>query len=786
MTPQLEILGKRHDSEEYMTSTLKIAALPKVDKAQFISTFIQSQQSHAKAYAEEGLSAFKDNVPDKKENQFGFTATPLLKPRNPRAQVQKHTNSQIPIKLQSPEVPKCEASRAAASSKTAKKRPPKEASDNEEHAARLADRRERKRAKRTAVKPPPAPEPSITSEDPSKKRRPKTRRKDKMDVKSIPALALMHGFSATNVGRKRLTAPPPVVGVFNKGKASNKARVTSKKGGSKNAVQRFSEENFLNHAKKVQSKFSAALAHTVSDSDSESITENVRQKHKVKSNKKTPKAPPDNDSSTLESQDSSSSSSIQDQPQATRTAKSEVWDIERDSFIFPSNVSSAKDLPSGKETKGESVVFDTRGIFWSKDFAQLSERPAADVEAGRLSPAPSDLRRYLRSSSSLAPSQSASQIGLSRRKPTGASTFLASKYFPDKPDDVAPKRGQQISPLGVAEDPRASNVTSSPHKDQPLSYIHQIIAEKRCNAKAPMPTQLDDNAHGLPPIISMPPLFYQPEVDQVHSNSHSQVISAPPYGSFEHHAYLGPDSAFSTQQEFPNTGIEHVYPHEQPYEDQCIVTEHSSFPETIPVSDAEWPSYDARWYDQVGVADRLPPPLVEPFALSDICTDVAHQPGGKWDDEPCSDGPYWDGGSMEDYYHADVPLDIEGFPSHSEMIYSHEGEYLEYGPEYYSDQDKEEEIYEEFLEGEEDLHFGQLDHTSELAASMNDICIEGSEDQDFEMVGEQDFLQGRELLLLSCGDSTRAVGRPRQVGSISFAEADVAKSLRGHWLPQRL
>jgi len=211
-----------------MTSTFEINGLPKVDKNQFITSFIQSQKPHAKAYAEEGLSAFANDPPNK-ENQFGFSSTPLLKARNPKHDVQE---SQPSVKFKPSEGRK---QLSSVRTKTfVKKRSTNEGSDNEDQVARefivlccvyasallyigLAERRERKRAKRMVVKAAATVEPSVCSET-VKNGRSKNQKKEKESgrttAKVPPAFALMHGFSATNVGNKRLTVNFSIVRIY--------------------------------------------------------------------------------------------------------------------------------------------------------------------------------------------------------------------------------------------------------------------------------------------------------------------------------------------------------------------------------------------------------------------------------------------------------------------------------------------------------------------------------------------------------------------------------------------
>lgn len=101
----------------------------------------------------------------------------------------------------------------------------------------LAERRDKKRIKREIVRPT-----DQTDNDPEQIET-LAKKKAKATARKNSGLALMHGFTATNVGKNRLTVSiglfnirqvswdlkvPPVLGVFNKGKASMKTQVRKK------------------------------------------------------------------------------------------------------------------------------------------------------------------------------------------------------------------------------------------------------------------------------------------------------------------------------------------------------------------------------------------------------------------------------------------------------------------------------------------------------------------------------------------------------------------------------
>ncbi|KAI0347079.1 hypothetical protein BDW22DRAFT_494953 [Trametopsis cervina] len=180
----------------------------------------------------------------------GFT-TPILKPRVPKEAID--SNKEEPETVATPLVkatqvavrPKKRARESADNRAQDAARPAKrsrgapdesvtkstrhtkvhekrDGSSDRERIAILSGRRERRRVKKAIVQPKPSPQKS--ADMPPKGNR-KGGKKRKNDISA--GLALMHGFSATNVGSSRLTLKP-TFGVFNKGKASAKTGTSSK------------------------------------------------------------------------------------------------------------------------------------------------------------------------------------------------------------------------------------------------------------------------------------------------------------------------------------------------------------------------------------------------------------------------------------------------------------------------------------------------------------------------------------------------------------------------------
>ncbi|KAJ7591151.1 hypothetical protein C8J56DRAFT_934805 [Mycena floridula] len=374
-----------------MPSSRELPAVPKLDKSQFIQSFIQGQKAHAANHADEGRSVVLawDKSPQKPKPVsvvVGF-GTPVLKPRVPNPNVNVSEKS-------SPVIEK----------KTAvnKKRAHKPSSDNEQ-AERLAERRERKRSKKAIVRPE------------SPKQVPEKRKKPKLPT----GLALMHGFSATNIGKNRITMNSlPKIGVFTKGKASAKAQVSEKK---KSTVNRresavyFSEAGFLNKKRSP----TAAPSSSVSTSDSE-----IPLLAK-------------NDDSDPPARKGTKPKIKQPVPEPEKE-ESEIWDIEKSDYVLPS------------EPPAESIVtqcIDTRKLPWAQE----------SVCKSQLEP----------SSPSIGPSQSASQYRLVPQIP--------SKYFSTQNEHVEENMATAALPSSPSHRSIIPDSPTSPQEDlAPPEFLHPL------------------------------------------------------------------------------------------------------------------------------------------------------------------------------------------------------------------------------------------------------------------------------------------------------------------------
>ncbi|RPD61951.1 hypothetical protein L226DRAFT_613293 [Lentinus tigrinus ALCF2SS1-7] len=337
---------------------------------------------------------------------------------------------------------------------------------DEEHRHRLAERRNRRRAKKAIVDPKPPPADSQSSEEddlPKGKETKKTTKKGK--GLNIPAgLALMHGFSAKNIGKNRLTMNlDPMVGVFNKGKASAKTSVKKSKT-MKPYLQLFSEERFLSKAATEDtSRRRRDGGQQPSDSD-DSETEERRPSPKTKSKSAVIPGPssklkrsrsPSPASTTQDEHVSDASEAVLSPARKQRKPAREdspVWDIELDDGQLPSGTGSGRSVPSDGEEDTKlcgTVLLDT-GAFTSRWVVPEKHHPP--TKSGLATPAVEPSAAPESEISSIAPSHSASHV-VSRQDEVGhitgwpSETF--SRYFAVPIDATAdPKRELAMSREG--------------------------------------------------------------------------------------------------------------------------------------------------------------------------------------------------------------------------------------------------------------------------------------------------------------------------------------------------
>ncbi|KAI0751333.1 hypothetical protein C8Q80DRAFT_1156713 [Daedaleopsis nitida] len=313
-----------------------------------------------------------------------------------------------------------------------------------EHQDRLAERRERRRAKKAIV----APNPCVAESDSGSvsgsvrsehhQHRALRSRKTKKGAKSlnIPAgLALMHGFSAQNIGKHRLTLQYDV-GVFGKGKASAKATVNKGKT-SKPQLKMFSEDRFLRKNKQEGTSHQRVADKDIDHSDDCAAPESSPEPEARPSKRRKRTRVPSSGSATKDlgsSQKNGSQSSCpqkQKEPGKVREP-SPNWDIELESGQLGSDSSSGTSICSGEDkTLGGTLLLDTRGFRsrWTtaRNDGDTDYHARLD-EADETAPVVKDGSSY---SPSIAPSNSASQVADRNGQLCSAATAreTTSKYF---------------------------------------------------------------------------------------------------------------------------------------------------------------------------------------------------------------------------------------------------------------------------------------------------------------------------------------------------------------------
>ncbi|KAJ6509888.1 hypothetical protein C8R47DRAFT_1095732 [Mycena vitilis] len=723
--------------------------LPKLDKNHFISSYLQGQRAHAKSHAEEGRSFSTSwdihptpRKPSAALHNVGF-ATPILTARIPRpAEEQESKKENIPAakKTHPTKKPNDNSDKAF---KPSKKRGADPVSD-EDHAARLTERRERKRIKRAIVQPKEATELDTASSNGNGKRKKGAKGKGKK-AKVPSGFALMHGFSATNVGKNRLTLKPPSkVGVFKKGKASFNTKTKPKPKGLK--PDHFSECGFLNNLKKTPGK----PASESSDSDSTLASEEGLPTPRKKV------LPP---KQTLIHADKQGSELTKISASAKRlSAESEIWDIESCASQKRKLILGSMDEASAIHRQG-TVVMDTRMPAWSNRVAEASGRDPNQTTLQ--SPGPV----VVPSSPSLRPSQSASQIGIfAKPKPVEA----APRYFP-------PNHQRQPSQPLAPDSNGAKSRPSIAGNPEPLK-THQHDDEDV--EGEPLPVYHPPSAPSDIPVL--PARFVVPPRNRVFAK---QFLSVPAVRSLSQDSclYPSPDFPLEDSQDLDyyawEPDLDHGMSPEILESDYGCDEEHYPFPEEPCPGDFQ------------------------------ICDYEDAQPGEGWDAVSAPWVDSYDGGLVEfavDYENAvehagyldliDEDGDAYITPSHAESDSG--ASYRQWGSPYV-DMDTGNEAttagfdcWQEnsmcvaddsasFDDGDnlpEDEPIGQ--GYSAVAGGSVNITSECSDPTSAPL-----FAEGRALLIGLALHESRGRGISAH---LSNAEVDVIKGLRGHWFPQRL
>ncbi|KAK0490959.1 hypothetical protein IW261DRAFT_52415 [Armillaria novae-zelandiae] len=741
--------------QESKLAASQLSRLPKMNKSLFISSYIKDQKSHIKAYADQGhsfASSHSSQVPPLQKELGGFD-TPVLKSRVPRPPkspieqkprkgasitntVDKHTEK--PSKPQ----PKPKSSKKQVSSSSSRKRKAAEVSDTEQQ-ARLKERRERRQVKQAIVQNKGDVTCSgVSDKDPAEC---KTGRQKQDKNKVPPGLALMHGFSATNIGKYRLTTQlPPMLGVFGRGKASGKAKISAKRADF--GAIRFSEELFLNRSANSKTARHPSSSPSNNDTDdSRSVKSGSREKHSTRRQKdqrrvilhrKKDTATGIEELSAPE-EDSDAEVPSMDPSPKEKALDSEIWDIEKSDFVLPSNSPSPIGSPANV-----SVVLDARRLHWSSK----AKDNQLCVSSPVLSASRSPLARVdnIFPSPSLGPSQSASQQGQHLHSVDPAAVCVPSKYFPAPiVHNVETAGNQMTDAYALGSDLQSDVIECTIEDDSPPQYVD--------------PRQYR--------VYSVPERSAPSEILDEYQEQHNLPMDT--YDCDEH--FLEGD-LWSDSKEYPA--------HYRSYHASNI-PDFSEYKDAADLDYQQFPHNDTA----LEIEDQsfeMNDTIMEPFVTQHY-TDRNYynmDPTHHYAD----DGDYWDGDHDEELIVV-FDGDDQGYDQPTPLYESYDISTDGYSDEFAFESLSIDDIYDEGGQLDESVAFQarpSLEFISSAETSMDSVDVDS-------LGGAHNFLEGRELL---CGFS-EAFPRDFQVarverGPTSSAEAQVAKTLRDHWLPQRL
>lgn len=551
-------------SQSLTAALLASTPLAKTDKGHLIRSYIHSQSLYLAYFAQEGRkeqSAWKAGAHGIMEEVQPVTAdtadafgTPKLKARVPlsrekklqdgrwadavtnssniagacpddslkavsKAVSQQRTHQKARSTVVVPRSPCKERPMSLEPMNTQQRRGPSSDVDMESERERiLADRRQRRRAKKAIVDPPPQDEEEdIENATYKRRKKPEKESKRKSKVTNLAAgLALMHGFSATNVGKGRLTLKPSY-GVFTKGKASMKTSVKKKK----HSTDAWSELEFLGQTDKTEKtscrRKCRSQSLTSSDIDEKSSggapssLEHGQPRKKFKiCNYESDKSGDKTNPRSLLAEETSGGQYCNVQPadashvgrvstdktSLTPRPKSPIWDIETSSHLSDPalEVQDSHISPSDAPTKNGTVVVNTtdRWNLQSVPLLSINKTEDAGEYADDRSHGPDVARSFL----SLCPSQSASQLVASRAvHATQARTLDRSRYFKtssapqertsslsiDRPQELTADAQDSLEPVDLVAEPGRANLTTCP------SVGHEDCSGSESNSISPVP-----------------------------------------------------------------------------------------------------------------------------------------------------------------------------------------------------------------------------------------------------------------------------------------------------------
>ncbi|CAL1702208.1 unnamed protein product [Somion occarium] len=776
----------------------------KVDKDELIRAYLQFQRTFRASHIAEGraVQAAWETPPrveiSSKPTELHSNGSPLLKARVPLPAKPKTLDEAVEARPNGEKAKKKKGSNTKKTKKAKRTSPPRAASNKKykqtkiEHFtnirekekptcaqtnskkrarspdsdgdARLTQRRERRRVKRAILQPSPPSSDIVHSDQHETIDMKQNQKRAKIKPSKKPkggdlaaGLALMHGFSAPNIGSGRLTVKPSS-GLFHKGKALSPSR--SKK--SNNTKLLWSEAKFLNKKAQTQ-QCSTTSSVSVSDAKSNSITSGSSSTYSERSPKsivKARKVKARNAShrpgcrGTQESSELSSMAPeiITDDSTKAREAESVVWDIELGD--------NALDVES---TVSQSMVVDTRTRKWT---AQESYPNAATLPAEPLlvsSPTgPDDPQPESQSSVSLRPSQSASQV-LFAEYPKPAPIDV-SKYFRNSPAEVdsQPTEAKRVHVDNDEDSPVDSIEDESPALQEQRSTVEIGELPYRSELISPQPSSVQTVCSFDRELQSIAGLHLHlfagsseayPEVEIIHENTSNAELSEGEDGGMDD-ASIWVHESFSLR---PNL-------HSGPT---------LSEDEAMSLDTAFHNSCEGACYDSDEFAVLSPD---DASVYSDSQTDTTRHPN-MYDDEHNLRGMPFNN-AMES---ASAPL--QSHDPGSEEYAAHSASIIEDDEGYLFD----------LCEGEtrDDIISVSGERVAEISWSTSSNPASEEDSTEFEEQSApselQYFSQGRALLLGITSDSFDCEGpssnRPQ---ALSHVERNIARQLKGHWLPQRL
>ncbi|PSR73607.1 hypothetical protein PHLCEN_2v10526 [Hermanssonia centrifuga] len=832
---------------------LRAASLSTVDKTQLIKSYIRSQKEYHPHHVAEGKKVYESwnacptqTVSPAQEatiRDAGFS-TPVLKPRvalapsaNPessfrtaashRSQISAEKQVGNPTRRQkrilpamgSAGQPHSEDKKFAIANyhkppplmqdnlnryisstkqpKAAKSNAPKKRarSPDADREAILSERRERRRSKKAIVEHARALSISDDSEldgrvaagEKSNGRQSKGKGKN---INLSAGLALMHGFSAENVGPNRLTLKPSF-GVFQKGKASLKAKTKPKAPDKHKSGNAWSEMGFLNSKQGVsgenQSSRGSESEIRKQSSSRCSVPVSPPPKKKQRRSKSPLKKDTESKVKPVVQDDKSESNvcateqlaSIVSAPmRGTPRAESIVWDMERHEYVPPP--------PSfACERKNGTILVDTRTTKWNiGQSAQLVEgisplELACSSVNGHpgiqdnINQAQHDSPASVGSSVSLNPSQSASQIAQNSQALETDPQLHRSKYF------LVPLEQLHTTNSAALQDPASE---MGPKHLSPIDGQSNLIFGSQSSA-----SHLNQIQQLEPPIAEGPAALYL-EKDGLKEEGNPEAIHPRCLGGSQPSIVSG-NPVYSEMGFLPDT-----------FYVATSSIDHEPYMPILNQTRSSTPAADTITYDRGRQQDDSSECNDEPYVYSDG-HDVAYSIRNQEMAYPCgilSNSAHFIGGSANTYGHDNVDP-LFGRYSDEDLLCSQGPIYAEQ----FSTQNTEpkmdvdaQDFGDEIRASRQDIGDSSVPEdcnssaggpTWEFDQPIAGYTLDVDVDSISSTAGAGDLSAHGDLEGGYCkwreGCNTESLDL---FCTVSKVEEDVAKQLRGHWLPQRL